>query len=569
MGIIRKLTAIALVAVMAQSVAVTSLAVSNVDTVASSATSASTTKTYSLKLNFGQSKMVSDVVYIPCRATYSCSGTCVGVTTKGQIIAYRSGGGTVVAKGDNGITYKINVTVSGNPTSITLNKSSVTDGVGRSFTLVATVPNFSSNYNLSKIATWSSSDTTIATVSQQGVVSCKKKGTATITVKTYNGKTATCKVNVKPAPTAVKLDKTSVALAKGYTYALAKIYTPSDACMTATWKSSNTSVATVSSKGVITAKSVGTATITVATYNGKTATCKVTVKPDPTTIKLDKSSVDLAKGYTYALAKIYTPSDAYTSATWKSSNTAVATVSSKGVVTAKSDGTATITVTTYNGKTATCKVTVKPDPTAVKLNKTSLTLETGKTYTLIKSFTPSNAYPKVTWKSSNTSVATVSATGVVTAKTAGTATITVTTYNGKTATCKVTVSAPETNFVDEVIRLVNIERAKENLPALKKDTQLCQFANTRAEETSVSFSHTRPDGRSCFSILKDNNYSYRAVGENIAAGQATPAAVVDGWMHSEGHRANIMNPDYTKIGVGYYYSASADYRHYWTQLFAG
>lgn len=484
MGITRKFAALALAFVMTQSLAVTSLAVNDVDTVASSAISASTVKTYSLKLNFGQSKMAYDVASIPCHASYSCSGNCVGVTDRGEIIAYRSGGSTVVAKGDNGITYKIYVTVSGNPTSVTLSKSSVTNGVGRSFTLTATVPNFSSKYNFSKIATWSSSDTSVATVTQQGVVSCLKKGTANITVTTYNGKTAVCKVNVKPAPTSVKLDKTSVSL---------------------------------------------------------------------------------AKGYTYALAKIYTPSDAYTAATWKSSNTAVATVSSKGIVTAKATGTATITVTTYNGKTATCKVTVKPDPTAVKLNTISLDLKVGETYTLVKTLTPSNAYPKVTWSSNNTNIATVSASGVVTAKGTGTTVITVTTYNGKTATCKVTV---DPNYIDEVIRLVNVERAKENLPALKKDTSLCNFANTRAKETFVLFSHNRPDGRAWYTIFQENNYSYSAGGENIAAGQATPEAVVRSWMNSAGHRANIMSANYTKIGVGHSYAADSTYKHYWTQLFA-
>ena len=462
MGITRKFAALALAFVMTQSLAVTSLAVNDVDTVASSAISASTVKTYSLKLNFGQSKMAYDVASIPCHASYSCSGNCVGVTDRGEIIAYRSGGSTVVAKGDNGITYKIYVTVSGNPTSVTLSKSSVTNGVGRSFTLT----------------------TSVATVTQQGVVSCLKKGTANITVTTYNGKTAVCKVNVKPAPTSVKLDKTSVSL---------------------------------------------------------------------------------AKGYTYALAKIYTPSDAYTAATWKSSNTAVATVSSKGIVTAKATGTATITVTTYNGKTATCKVTVKPDPTAVKLNTISLDLKVGETYTLVKTLTPSNAYPKVTWSSNNTNIATVSASGVVTAKGTGTTVITVTTYNGKTATCKVTV---DPNYIDEVIRLVNVERAKENLPALKKDTSLCNFANTRAKETFVLFSHNRPDGRAWYTIFQENNYSYSAGGENIAAGQATPEAVVRSWMNSAGHRANIMSANYTKIGVGHSYAADSTYKHYWTQLFA-
>jgi len=168
-----------------------------------------------------------------------------------------------------------------------------------------------------------------------------------------------------------------------------------------------------------------------------------------TSVSLNKSSVILEKGETLSLSATVSPSNATNkSVTWSSSNTSVAAVSSSGVVTAKSVGTATITVKTSDGsKTAKCTITVKEGTvavTGVSLNKSSATLEKGNTLSLSATVSPSNATNKsVTWSSSNTSVATVSSSGVVTAKSAGTAMITVKTSDGsKTAKCTITVKNP-------------------------------------------------------------------------------------------------------------------------------
>ena len=169
----------------------------------------------------------------------------------------------------------------------------------------------------------------------------------------------------------------------------------------------------------------------------------------PTSVALNKTTLTLDTGKTSNLRATVYPSNASNKkCTWSSSNTSVATVDGNGKVTAKKAGTATITVTTANGKTASCNVTVQAVqavPTSVSLNKTSLALEIGKSYTLTKTVSPSNAVTSYTWSSSNTSVATVDKNGKVTAKASGTATITVKTSNGKTANCKVTVnlSAPQ------------------------------------------------------------------------------------------------------------------------------
>lgn len=122
----------------------------------------------------------------------------------------------------------------------------------------------------------------------------------------------------------------------------------------------------------------------------------------------------------------------------------------------------------------------------------------------------------------------------------------------------------ESSYAAQVIALVNQERAKEGLAALQYDAALEKAANIRAKETEVSFSHTRPNGTSFSTVLQENGVSYHGTGENIAYGQQTPEEVMTGWMNSPGHRANIMNKNFTKIGVGFYESNGVKY---WEQLF--
>ena len=131
-------------------------------------------------------------------------------------------------------------------------------------------------------------------------------------------------------------------------------------------------------------------------------------------------------------------------------------------------------------------------------------------------------------------------------------------------------SVPDTDtenasFVRQVVNLVNQERAKAGLSPVTADTSIQAAAQVRAKEIEKSFSHTRPDGSSFSTALTQQGVTYRGSGENIAWGQKTPEQVMNGWMNSEGHRANILNKNFTKIGVGYHQNASGT--NYWTQLF--
>lgn len=122
---------------------------------------------------------------------------------------------------------------------------------------------------------------------------------------------------------------------------------------------------------------------------------------------------------------------------------------------------------------------------------------------------------------------------------------------------------------EEVLRLVNIERAKVGVRPLRLSPELQRATEIRAQELVQLFDHQRPNGKKCFSVLRNTN-AY--LGENIAAGRDTPAGVVDQWMNSPGHRGNILNGRYRELGVGYYYASGNDsqgYRHYWVQMFRG
>ena len=348
-----------------------------------------------------------------------------------------------------------------NATEISANASSVSASQQDSNTSVTL--GVGETYTLANNLKWSSSNTSVATVSSSKITA-KKVGTANITSKASNGKTITCKVTVKSAPNSVKVNTSSVTLGAGEKFVISESTNSGSYSKSFSWSSNNTAVATVkkttANKAEITAKSNGTAYITIKTYNGKTATCKVTVKSAPNSVKVDTSSVTLGAGEKFVISESTNSGSYSKSFSWSSNNTAVATVkkttANKAEITAKSNGTAYITIKTYNGKTATCKVTVKSAPSSVKLSTSDLTIGTGEKFVISES-TNSGSYSKFfTWSSSDTDVATVKKTTAnkaeIVAKSKGTATITIMTYNGKKAECNVTVPG---EWHDAVYKTVN------------------------------------------------------------------------------------------------------------------
>jgi uncharacterized protein YkwD len=129
------------------------------------------------------------------------------------------------------------------------------------------------------------------------------------------------------------------------------------------------------------------------------------------------------------------------------------------------------------------------------------------------------------------------------------------------------------NFIDQVVKLINIERTQADLDTLKVDSQLSEAAQIHSTSMAEDdfFSHYGIDNSSPFDRMEDAGYNYSMAAENIAAGYQTPEAVVEAWMGSTGHRENILNPELTEIGIGYEYLAndtgSVNYDHYWTTTF--
>ena len=123
-----------------------------------------------------------------------------------------------------------------------------------------------------------------------------------------------------------------------------------------------------------------------------------------------------------------------------------------------------------------------------------------------------------------------------------------------------------TAYEAEVVRLVNEKRVKNGLPKLTHNWELSRVARYKSQDMKDKkyFSHTSPTYGTPFQMMKNFGISYNTAGENIAKGYATPAAVVEGWMNSSGHRANILNSSFTEIGVGYVPEGN-----YWTQMFIG
>ena len=379
------------------------------------------------------------------------------VSSTGLVTAVKVGSATITASSEGKSGTSV-VTVTAAPVaSVTVTPPTATVVAGQTVTLEARTLDASGGTLTGRAVTWSSSNTAAATVSQSGVVSGVAPGNATITA-TSEGKSGTSAVTVTapaPAPVAtVTVAPTSANLTVNATQQITA--TPRDAQGNAltgrqvTWSSANTAIATVSSTGLITAKAVGGTTVT-ATSEGKTGTVTVTVAaPTVGSVAVTPTSVTLnIAGSTTLTATVR--DDGGTTITgaqvsWSTDKPLTAVVTQTGVVTGLLVGTATISATS-GGKTGTATVTVQLAPVGtVSISPTTLTLRdrddqrTGQlTVTLRDASGNILTGRTVTWSSSNTNVATVSQTGLVTARDKGNTTVTATS-EGKIGTAAVHVT---------------------------------------------------------------------------------------------------------------------------------
>ncbi|MFM7327500.1 MAG: beta strand repeat-containing protein, partial [Bacteroidota bacterium] len=400
-------------------------------------TGGSTTITYTN--SSGCSKSLSITVFavpVISGATALCSGTTTtlnATTTPAAATPWSSSDPAVATISDSGLLTAVaggsatitftNSTGCASTTVITVNQTPVISGptvvcAGSTITLTgsgtpdATVP-------------WISSDVTVAIISSAGVVSGVGAGTATITYKVSTGCTATSVVTVNPLPAitgsnTVCAESSITLTAAGGTAAAGN-----------PWSTSNTSIATVSATGEVTGVAAGAAVITWTNSNGCASSLSVTVNAKP----VISGTLTVCEGGSVSLSGSGTPA---AENAWVSSSPAVATIDATGKVTAVSPGTTTITYTESSGCSTTATVTVNLKPVITGTPD----LCSGSATTLSATGTPAVTNP---WVSSDTQVATVSATGTVTGVAAGTSVITFTTAEGCSATYTVTVKAQPAN----------------------------------------------------------------------------------------------------------------------------
>lgn len=306
---------------------------------------------------------------------------------------------------------------------------------------------------------WVSSDESVATVSDAGVVTAVDGGDCTISVVTLDGvKVAACKLHVRVPVTAISLSETQVtcSLALG-TYQLSYYILPegNGVNKNVVWESSNPNVLTVDQNGFVTFVAPGNATVICQTEDTGTtginlvATCEFVIEQPVTSVSLDYTDVTLKIGETLRLTSTVLPKDATNKdLTWVSSNTSVVTVQD-GMLTAVAGGDAAVLVQSVDsGVTALCNVKVYQPVTSVTISSEVMEVRKGTDFWLYATANPSNAdNPAITWTSSNATVAAVDSTGKVTTLAAGETTITATSVDtGVFATCKLTVLEPVTGI---------------------------------------------------------------------------------------------------------------------------
>ncbi len=412
---------------------------------------------------------------------------------------------------DNDAQIKVVVLATG----ITVDKTATTIVKGATDKLTATLVPADANGTI----TWSTSDSSVATVSSDGTVTAVKNGTATVTAKCGDLSAQTKVTVINPLKT-ITITGTTHSIKKGQTTQLGLTYDPADTTdsVAATWTSSNTSVATVSKTGLVTALKDGSTTIK-ATVGNVSSTYDIAVKEVKLTgIKMEEKAL-IHKGDTKALTVEYTPADTTDDKTvaWSSSDSTVASVDNNGIVTAVKPGSAVITAKVGNYQ-ATCAVTVDAPLKEIVPEKAIIDMVKKQTANIAYSVVPADTTDSkdVTYTSSDETVATVNSDGKVTAKKAGQATVTITGANGIKATVTVNVSEIPVNEVvlsaqDEIIEA----------GAKKAITATLKPENNTDDNQGVTW--TTSDEKIA-KVIVDNEDSHKATIEGVAAGSAVITA---------------------------------------------
>ena len=384
---------------------------------------------------------------------------------------------------DNVVVGYSHITVDQPVTSISLSETDVTLNLPqRSLQLRASVyPENATNKNIK----WTSTDTSKARVDDNGLVTLVSPGSVSIIASSVDNpsETAICNINIEIPVVSVSLDERTKTMYVGQSSRLTYIVLPVNASKNGvTWESTDTSVVTVDNSGRLTARGVGTAVVILRTLEGgHSVYATINVRQVPSGVSLNVSQLDLDSGETYRLRPSFTPVNSTdTHLTWESSDTGVATVSDDGVIEARADGTAIIFAKTETGATAHVTVNVTQPVEGLILNFSEKTIYVGQKFEMRASVNPSSASDlAVSWKSSNTDVATIDKNGLVTGIKGGVTVITATTEDGGFKdSCVVMVreliseiSLNHTQYVLGVGKTVNLTATVTNEAATHQDVR--------------------------------------------------------------------------------------------------
>ena len=379
---------------------------------------------------------------------------------------------------------KIAYTYKDAPTGVTLTAARTTIGLNEKLALTAQLEPAGVNGAL----TFSSSNTRYVTVDANGVITGKRAGSATITVKTYNGKKTTLKITVKKAPSSVSLKTTRTVLGVGETAQLTATLS-SGSAGGYSFSSSDETKLTVDETGLVTALQPGEVSVSVKTYNGKTKSGVITVMSAPESITLADTALKIGAEDSVKLS--YTLNEGSAGAvSFASSDETIATVDADGTIHALKAGSATVTATSYNGVSADCALSVSPAPSAVTLTAARTTIGLNEKLQLSAQLEPADTVGTLSFSSSNTRYVTVDANGVITGKRAGSATITVKTYNGKKTTLKITVKKAPSSVSLKTTRTVLGVGETAQLTATLSSGSAGGYSFSSSDETKLTVDET-------------------------------------------------------------------------------
>ena len=449
----------------------------------------------------GTVKLEASVTDFTAQLNWSSSNPSVA-TVSGGIVTGVTPGETVITVSTtiNGV-YKsasCNILVVPTVTSITIDPSDVTISIGEYKTLTASISPASLNNVELK---WISSNEKVVQITENGkkyaTIKAISGGSAVITaINQENVVVGFCNVTVKQPVTSISLSETNVtiSLAEGSFKLQATLLPTTATNQKVKYTSTNSSIVRVDDDGKVTLVSAGVASIIATSVDSPSvsAMCNVTVTTPVTGITLDVTSLSMVVGETRKLTYTLLPTSATNKeVTWASSDPSVATISATGSVTAVKAGSAIITITTKDGKySKSCTVTVSQYASAIKLDVNEKTLNVGDTYSLIVTTTPSSSSDSFTWETSNSNVATVSATGKVTAKAEGTAIIIVKSNRGLTAFCNITVkqqaSGLELNYDKKTVIVTNSFTLKATVLPANASNQKVKFVSSDSSIATVT-----------------------------------------------------------------------------------